>query len=817
MKMRRIPVLSILAAVLLVSVNAHGSNVSADTKVAFDPRNQVIPFPYDILFEAGADSAGDLDGTLNIPVENPESSSASVPLALNQLDGFSTVGAWRVGFDGAINPETLVGGETVRVFEMKGGGKGYPERARPSDVERELVEGEDYTLNYDAEQQALQIRPLEPLAFNTTYTVALMKGIEDTDGEKVGYPVSWLGALNTDRLGSCDEPIKEGQTLLQCVTNRAIEPIEQDPDYEASRFDMLLAWGVTTQRVDATFASAATFIENDGLKTLFNETEAECTSVICLVNLDEATGEEAPSTPGGKARILPGSIRLPYGIGEASDLSPGSSGNDFEPSPANDDAALSEHWECQEGPCNSDAVRGNAAGKSIVDSVQTAPLVMAVPDPSAGGVPEPSGDGYPVVIFQHAIQQNRSNALAVADRLAQEGFAVVGIDMPLHGLVERNIDNPDLTDLYAPNFNSRLHNSAITSPCWIFCDGDIEWAKGMRGALPVTYERTQYLDLVGNGDDASDGVIDSSGSHFLNPSQPLTQRDNLRQGALDLVTLAHHLRNGDVSECGTQLFSDGFAGPDCGKNAALGQLDLGSLHFVGHSVGNVVAAPFLSWDSRIESASMLTPVGGLMRALEGSETIGPQLRAGLAESGVVPGTERYYRFFASVQAVIDSAEPLNHAAAITKGSDGEARPVYLTQILGNEGASGTGKTPSDLVLPPSVEGRPLAGSTPLAEAVGLKKAPTGADDPGNGSVTLRSGYRKGGVLQAALGFRFGTHASPLRPVTQDSDPREGDGATFPVYRGEQVHNEMQNQLAEFLSSDGEKLTIEDVTLVEARD
>ena len=812
---RRVIIAGLLG--LLLSAQAAASSVVADVKVEFDPRNQAIPFPYDLLFEADVTRAEQLDGTLNIPVEDPNDSASAVPMALNTLDGFSTVGAWRVAFTGDVRPETLVGGETVRVFRMANDGGDYPARVRPHGVERELTPGEDYRLSYDPGQRALQIIPAKPLDYNTNYTVVITKGVEDTDGDKVGYMTPWLAARNLDKLDQCDEPVKEPQALLQCTTNRAIEPIEEDPAYDIGRYDMIMAWGITTQRMDSTFASAATFIENDGLKSLFNETEAECTTVICLVNLDEATGEEAPATPGGKAHILPGSIRLPYGIAEASDLAPGSPSNDFNPTPAEDDAPLHENWECQEGPCNSDDVRGNASGEAIIRNVQTAPVVMAVPDPSAGGVPEPTGDGYPVVIFQHAIKQNRSNALAVADRLAREGFAVVGIDMPLHGLVERNIENPALTDLYAPNFNFRLYDSAITSPCWIFCDGDIEWAKGMRDALPVTYERTQYLDLVGGSGDQSDGEIDGSGSHFLNPSQPLTQRDNLRQGALDLVALAHHLRNGDLSECGTRLFSDGFAGPDCGKEAALSLIDTSELHFVGHSVGNIVAAPFLSWDARIESVSMLAPVGGLMRALEGSETIGPQLRAGLADSGVVPGTEDYYRFFASVQAVIDSAEPINHAAAIGKGTNGGMRPVYLSQILGNDGSSGAGATPADLVLPPSVEGRPLAGSTPLLEAVGLNKAPSAADHPGSGSVTLGTGYHNGGVLQAALGFRFGTHASPLKPVTEDSDPREGDGATFPVYRGEQVHNEMQNQLADFLGRGGSRITVGDVTLVEARD
>lgn len=791
----------------------------SDVRVAFNPSEQVLPFPNNLLFEADANSAEDLDGTLNVPVDDPQDSSAAVVQGLNTLDGFSTTASWRMAFTGDVDPDSLVPGDTVRVFRMKSSGDSYPERTQPTEVDAELSP-DQFRVAYDEQSNEMRILPAEPLSYDTTYTAVVTEGVLDPSGDLVGSPLQWSVATGTGDLDQCDDPGKSDSALLQCTTNAAITPIENSDSVDLDRDDMLLAWGVTTQRPDATFMQAADFIQDGGLKSLYQENTAECTNVICLVNLDEVTGEDAPSTPGGKAKILPGTIRLPYGLEEAEDRTvKGPTEDDYEPIPAKDDRVLETAWDCAEGNCNADDNRGQVDADSMIRSVQTAPIVMAVPDPEADGVPEPGNNGYPVVMFQHAIQQNRSNALAIADRLAQEGFAVVGIDMPLHGLVQSDIENDALTDLYAPAFNAQLQDSAIVYECLLLCD-EATLGKGMQDALPLAGERTQYLDLVdGDGNPGSDGNIDSSGAHFLNPSQPLTQRDNIRQGALDLVTLAHHLRAGDVSECGTSLFNDGVAGPDCGKNAALGKINTGNLHFVGHSVGNIVAAPFLTHDQAIQSVTMLTPPGGIMRTLEGSETIGSQLREGLAESGVKPGTEDYYRFFASVQAALDSVDPLNHAPAITRGQDNAPRPVYLSQILGNDGSDGSDVNPADLVLPPAVEGQPLAGSTALARAADLTLAPNKEDDLGSGSFTLGQDYATDNVIQAAVGFRFGSHASPLRPLTEDDDPRDNGEDSFSIPRGEAAHAEMQNQVASFLANarDGStRLTIGDLELVEAR-
>ena len=106
---------------------------------------------------------------------------------------------------------------------------------------------------------------------------------------------------------------------------------------------------------------------------------------------------------------------------------------------------------------------------------------MTVPN-AKSGQRKPAG-GWPAVIFQHGITRNRTDLFALADALSFVGFAAIAIDMPLHGVTDK------------------------TNPFY---------AKGL--------ERTFDLDLVNNATGASgaDGVIDPSGSYFINLQSLLT-------------------------------------------------------------------------------------------------------------------------------------------------------------------------------------------------------------------------------------------------------------------------------------------------------
>jgi pimeloyl-ACP methyl ester carboxylesterase len=105
------------------------------------------------------------------------------------------------------------------------------------------------------------------------------------------------------------------------------------------------------------------------------------------------------------------------------------------------------------------------------------------------------------VIFQHGITRNRSDALAIAATLAGQGFAVIAIDLPLHGLPASSPFN--------------IENSPFG---------------------PAANERTFAVDYVNNSTGAAgpDGNADDSGTHFINLSSLLTSRDNVRQGVADL-------------------------------------------------------------------------------------------------------------------------------------------------------------------------------------------------------------------------------------------------------------------------------------------
>ncbi len=817
------------------------SSQISDVLVAFDPENQVIPFPNNLLFEAGAEALSDLDGTLNAPVDNDDdSSSADLVRALNSLDGFSTIEPWRLEFTGAIDADSLR--EHVRVFRMESAGENYPQRIEPTGVAEELEEGRDFLAEYrqgiaddGSESHLLKIIPKRPLDYGTTYVAVVEEGLVDMSNQEIASPLTWAIAKGRGDLDQCrtedGKPNLERSdaAMLQCMTNLVLDPIEADIGID--RNDMLMAWGVTTQREDVAFWHTADHMRNvlSEVKTaydggVFGERELQMANFLDV----DSTGEEVPTTPGEKAIVWPGAVRLPVALPEPEGVTP--EGDTVTEKPL----ALTDHWHCmpepeinlmdsiietsdESLPCTSDAARSNGyiAGYPVptldefanedqrFQSLQTVPAILTVPDKET-----PDG-GFPVVIYQHAIQQNRSNVLAVADELAEQGFAALAIDMPLHGMNLADLqslpeDHPQaaLVGLHAVSLNQSLKDLE---------DADDSFITSVENLFKTVYERTYYLDLNG------DGKVDPSGEHFLMPDAPLSQRDIMRQGAMDLVTLAHYLRDDLYAEtCVEGGLGWGLinliAGTGCSDTALNDRLNTDEIHYVGHSVGNILAAPFLTYDEHIASVTMLAPTGGIMRTLENSESIGPQLSEGLAEAGLQQGQEDYFRFFSVVQAALDSVEPLNHAPAIGQGVDGK-RPVYMAQIVGNDGSSGFQPSDADLVLPPSVDTWPLAGSTPLADAIGLEHKPSDEELGQGGGLIIGD---EGTPLQARVSYRYGDHASFLLTL-DDLDDRGGKVAGFGEADSDyETHHEMQQQVGSFLGSGGTTLDILAPDLIEGR-
>jgi len=129
------------------------------------------------------------------------------------------------------------------------------------------------------------------------------------------------------------------------------------------------------------------------------------------------------------------------------------------------------------------------------------PVLMAIPNADAVNpittqpVVMPTS-GWPIVMFQHGITQDRTNLIAIADSLASAGFASIAIDLPTHGIID--IANP-------------LHANHPGSP--------------LTPANPFPNDVEQTY-----------GQNETSGQNFINLRSLLTSR------ALSMLQLEHLLR-----------------------------------------------------------------------------------------------------------------------------------------------------------------------------------------------------------------------------------------------------------------------------------
>jgi len=228
-------------------------------------------------------------------------------------------------------------------------------------------------------------------------------------------------------------------------------------------------------------------------------------------------------------------------------------------------------------------------------------------------------------------------AFAVADSFADAGFAVVAIDLPLHGVTTPyNAANP-ATYFYASSANPLYAGLGLPA------SGSIE--------------RTFDLDVI------NPPAIDSSGSHFINLTSLLTSRDNLREGAADLITFERSVSNAVVANAG---------------NAKM--FLAGQTHYLGHSLGAIVGAVFLGVvpATDVSTGTLANPGGDLSQLLITSPSFAPVINAGLEAQGLVPGTTLYSQFFRDSQNVIDAGDPINYIAQTT-----ELHPIHLLQVVGS--------------------------------------------------------------------------------------------------------------------------------------
>jgi Bacterial virulence factor lipase N-terminal/Platelet-activating factor acetylhydrolase, isoform II len=658
------------------ATNSGGTPVTAVITARFDPTNAVVPFPTNLLL------SGTTDLTLNIPVANP-ANIGDPQVALNALDGFSTTAPWSTTFSTPPKPSSITGGPagfsaltgttdpanggTVRVYEVTLTGPG----GGVTSVVRELQSPQEFVVTLapsDTTGRTLVIVPTAPLKQLTSY-MAILKGnggelnpaaapsITDAAGNDITPDTTYFLAKRANPLcanGQSTEP------LLPSAQACALEPLRQLVNSQEIALDVFygstphrdnsvdsiiaLSWVATTQSITP---------EMQAIQSRVEQTPAPAAAVVGTGLTLKYINPALPPI----ADVYVGALPVPYYL--------------TAPSAADPTAPLHTFWHAAPGayvpPFNAfglDPTSTNVTFANpfpVATSTQRIPVLLTVPNANSGKT-KPAA-GWPIVIFQHGITRNRQDMFAIAGTLAGQGFAVIAIDAPLHGI----------TDKTSPLF----HNQLLT---------------GTAAASLITGERTFDVDFENNttGAQGPDGTIDGSGTYFINLSSLLTSRDNLRQASSDLFELTRAIPSLSLTALNPT-----------------GDFDGSRIEFVGQSLGSIIGTAFVAIEPHVNVALLNVPGGGVARLLDASPAFGPSIHAGLAQAGLTQGTPTYDQFMLAAQTVIDSGDSINFAFATAN------KAILAQEVVGDA------THPSDQVIPNTVAGAPLSGTEPLLAALGL--------------------------------------------------------------------------------------------------
>lgn len=391
----------------------------------------------------------------------------------------------------------------------------------------------------------------------------------------------------------------------------------------------------------------------------------------------------------------------------------------------------------------------------------TVPVVVTVPNDANPSLTKPAA-GWPVVIFVHGITTDRSASLPIANALAAAClardangmatgdiipgvpcFATIAIDQPLHGIAPAGSTVPGLMSVTDPDAMITA-NVGDNMPSAMLTERHFDVTAGADGRTPTAMD---YAADTG-----------SSGSLFINLTNFVNGRDNLRQMSIDLLNLNASLDTMDLNDDGT---SDDF--------------DPANVYFVGHSLGGINGLPFIAINNSaavqnsafisskpmVKAAAALVSGGGTTRLLANSQNFAPTILQGLAaanESLVqgMSGLESYFNIF---QGLLDSADVINFASSL---SDANASTgILLTEVIGdrtipNAADESLGTGPLNTAVADTgfvINGfpAPLSGTEPLIAQFGAIRSdsiPAAADSDGDPEVLVSR-------------FTAGSHGTPV--------------------------------------------------------
>lgn len=630
-------------------------------EMRFDPANSVIPFPNDLV-------TNPTTGQVNLPLPTlPDGGTDTTSLqaqligGLNTLDGFSTTApivsensddapALTVG---EIDPATVNAG-TVALIPLSA-------PATAPDVKPCLLPDMTGCASTTAQPdgtyampdggvvpQQLQLIPQVPLDEKTSYAGYVTTDLKAKDGRGVSPTTAFALFRMSNSLVDDD-----GHSTVTGVTDAQAQQIEPARVALKPLFDSLAANGVPRSKI----ALAWTF-----------HTQSEQSVLNALNAIPGSVGLPTdPITFADGSALLTCGGTCPYPVAAISHAFQGTLASLF---------ALT-------GP-------GGTLNPTM-PVVHTIPFILTLP---AG---TPPADGWPVVLFGHGLQGNRTQAMAIANSLAQGGFAMLAIDENWHG---ERVSCTGLGD-FASALQGKpagTFNDSVACSGTNVCDEGFPIGHCVAGPTATDYGNActflsptngdSYCKGLGQGQcrptanglpgaskcDGADWSRDATGQpaalsllpisgwNIFNLANLFATRDNFRQQVIDNAQAVRVIQGGDATDINAQI-SAALSAP--GK-----YLDGTQVHYVGQSLGGILGTLYTASAPDIHKSVLNVPAGDLLRVFltTPNATLG-QMRDGfiatLAGQGIPYGTPAFDNFAGIAKWILDPADPVNSGHALT--------------------------------------------------------------------------------------------------------------------------------------------------------
>ncbi len=633
-------------------------------EATFDPANNVVPFPNDVLRSGGKVNLPNpktFQPLTSADCAAPTDPQIAITCGLNTLDGFSTTAppvsensdTLGAVAQAEIDPKSLSTTSVGLVPVASQAPKAEQTQPQFSPC-LNCMSSADANGNPQTSPQQLQWSLRAPLDEQTTYAAFVTSGVADTAGKPViANPIFAMLRLT--------HPLFDGtHTTINLLTDAQAQQLEPLRLAMSPLFDGLQAAGVARTQVALAFAFT-TQSEASILDQLYAYPRGPSLAQVLpdkpLYIADATTQYQTIASAGS----IPFSAIGKVYVGEM--LTPV-------------------------------AVTGPQGTLDVQNpKIEPVPFVLYLP---ATAAPQ---TGYPVTIFGHAFTRSRNDSIALANSLAQAGQATLAADSLLHGerssctgskaATQQQTDDASCAD----PVNQKCDEDPLIGRCVARLDatrlacgptggdptGNLFCASQGQGRCVTADQKCEGGDFL--RDSSGRPVI--SGWNLLSLTNFFASRDNFRQSVIDLSQLARV-----VEGQGTGSLAD-LAGAG---------FDPTKIGYVGQNLGSILGTLFNAVAPDTTRVALNTPGGSLVQLILTAPAFATQKTALLGELGLLglqPGTPAFDQFLGVAQWILDPADPVNmgyrltHPADVTVGGNtytapNAARRAFLQFIEGDQ-------------------------------------------------------------------------------------------------------------------------------------